>query len=273
MIYFFAGNVGSACSHAIIENEILEISGNRLLSFAYREQEKKSFEFWLGKKKDSNKRLFLDCGAFTACAQGYEIDINEYIEFVKKNEKSFFCCASLDEIGNAEQSRKNHEYMLDKGVNSMPTFHLGSDLKELEMYCENSKYVAIGKIIPLLRNKEKLVRSLDQCWSIIKKYWPIKIHAFGIMNPLVLTKYPFYSCDSTTAIYNGSFGVIMNFDGFNVKKESWRSTEITGRYGSLMDSNDGSKYSERRIHNVREMVKLERYFTRLWTHKGIVWKE
>ena len=268
MICFFAGNLGT--KHDILEDAILKASGNRLLSFAYIKKEKKSFEFWLDEKKDSNKRFFLDCGAFTACAQGYEIDINEYIAYIKENEKNIFCCASLDKIGDAKQSRKNHEYMLANGIDSIPTFHLGSDLKELEMYCESSKYFAIGKIIPLLKQKERLFRSLDQCWSIIKNYWPIKVHAFGVMNPLVLTKYPFYSCDSTTAILEGGLGRVIDFGGTGLKHAGWRATETTGKHGYLVDSN-GSKHLKRRIHNVKEMVKFEKYLTNLWANRGIQW--
>ena len=47
-------------------------------------------------------KWFLDSGAFSAFTQGAEIDIQEYIEFIKEHKDYLEAYANLDVIGDAE---------------------------------------------------------------------------------------------------------------------------------------------------------------------------
>lgn len=155
----------------------------------------------MGKWASGLGDYFLDSGAFAAFTRDVKIDIHEYIEFIKKNEKSIRIYAALDVIGDAEASKKNYDIMKKAGLDPIPTFHFGGDLKILEYYCENSDYIALGGLVPLTTQKAKMKKWLSVCWNVILPYLKkkkIKVHAFGVLNPEILACFPFYSADGSS---------------------------------------------------------------------------
>ena len=154
--------------------------------------------------------IFLDSGAFSAWSQGVNIDIDEYIAFIKEHEKYLDVYAVLDSIGDPALTLKNQQYMESKGVNPLPCFHYGEDISYLEHYLANYDYIAFGGMVPI--STPELLAWLD---PIFKDYicdkdgMPrIKVHGFGITSLPLLLRYPWYSVDSTSWVMTGRFGSV-----------------------------------------------------------------
>src|SRR5512133_2802594 len=86
--------------------------------------------------KNKKVELFLDSGAYSAKTQGIEVNLNEYIQFIKDNKEVIDVYANLDVIGSAQGTWKNHNLMVKAGLNPMPVFHYGEDKKWLKMYLD-----------------------------------------------------------------------------------------------------------------------------------------
>jgi hypothetical protein len=91
-------------------------------------------------------------------------------------------------------------------------------------------------------------------FSVIKNYWPIKIHGFAITSKRLMFDFPFYSIDST------SWLTVVRFGNYN-------SSEINKMY-SL-------KRNHRKLlkDSVENMLKLEKQATKLWSERGITWQK
>ena len=83
-------------------------------------------------KKKNKVNLFLDSGAFSAFTQGAEINIVDYIAFIKKNKKYIETYAVLDVIGSAEKTWENQRIMEKAGLSPLPCFHFGEGVKWLK---------------------------------------------------------------------------------------------------------------------------------------------
>jgi len=151
--------------------------------------------------------ILLDSGAYSAKNSGAEIELPEYIEFVREHGWRFkggVIC--LDVIGDRKASYENWRIMRDEGVDTMPVFHLQTDRPEddsyewLERYLEEADYIAVGAIAKM--NLSLKMQGLDFVWN---KYLTdnsgkpiVKVHGLGITTAKIMLRYPWYSVDSTT---------------------------------------------------------------------------
>ena len=118
-------------------------------------------------------QLFLDSGAFSAWTQGVEIDIQEYIEFIKKHKDIIEVYANLDIISRgdtsaakkeaAQKTLKNQIIMEKAGLAPLPVFHVGEPLKYLKYYMSNYEYIALGGMVG--KQKSTLSPWLDNCFG------------------------------------------------------------------------------------------------------------
>lgn len=170
------------------------------------------------KKTDKKIDLFLDSGAFSAWTQKTEIDIDEYIAFIKKHEKYINVYSNLDVIGiggkqpnkeTAELTLKNQKYMESKGLKPLPCFHFGEPISYLEYYVENYEYITIGMAG---NSGKKLIPWLDHLWTNYltnEEGMPkIKVHGFAVTSLPLMIRYPWYSVDSTSWVVTGRMGSI-----------------------------------------------------------------
>ncbi len=156
-------------------------------------------------------KVILDSGAFSAYTKKTEINIEDYILFIKKNQKFLENYINLDVIGSAELSWKNQEYIESKGLKPLPVFHPGDDWKYLERCLEEYDHFCIGGIADTPTNARR-VPFLDKCFRMICDKDGIpksKIHGLGVTSPVLLRRYPFYSVDSTSWLMSGATGVII----------------------------------------------------------------
>ena len=157
--------------------------------------------------------LMLDSGAYSAWKSGASIDLDEYVKFIKKYGEYFESCVALDVIPGsagsmenadiekaAAESRENYLAMRDQGLDPIPVFHQGEDMKWLErMLDDGAQYVGIS---PYMRSSiNQVIDWMDKCFDIVtdRDGRPIvKTHCFGATALPLVMRFPFYTADSTT---------------------------------------------------------------------------
>lgn len=155
--------------------------------------------------------LFLDSGAFSAFTQKVEINIFDYIEFIKEHEDCFTVYANLDVIGSPEGTWRNQKIMERAGLNPLPCFHYGEDPCWLERYLSaDYEYIALGGMVPISTPDLKVW--LDHIYSKYlcdSKGMPkIKVHGFGLTSLSLMLRYPWFSVDSTSWVMTGRMGSV-----------------------------------------------------------------
>lgn len=148
--------------------------------------------------------LFLDSGAFSAWTQGVNIDIQDYIAFIKEHQDVIEVYANLDIIsrGNstmdkkqaAEKTLENQRIMEEAGLSPLPVFHVGEVFSYLQYYINNYEYIALGGMVG--KQKSTLIPWLDDCFGQFicdKKGNPkVKVHGFGLTSLSLMLRYPWY---------------------------------------------------------------------------------
>ncbi len=167
------------------------------------EKEKFMARIKQAKKEKNDICLFLDSGAYSAFTKGIKIDIYEYIDFIKKYHDKIEIYANLDVIGDAEATFENQKIMEKEGLNPLPCFHYGEDIKYLIRYIKDYDYIALGGMVPI--SSKDLSYWLDNLFS---SYIPAetKIHGFGLTSLKLMLRYPWYSVDSTSWVMTSRMG-------------------------------------------------------------------
>ncbi len=165
---------------------------NILESFFYIKNKKEMM-----KEMIKNHDFILDSGAFSAMTQKKYININQYIDFIKELNPPLY--AGLDVIGNAEETKKNIEYMESKGLSPIPTFHRKSDFRYLYEMIDKYDYIALGGLAGLKTGRNQIMLWLDEVFKVIKDRKPdLKVHGFACSGIQVMKLYPWYSVDSSS---------------------------------------------------------------------------
>ena len=155
--------------------------------------------------------LLLDSGAFSAKTQKKELNIDEYIDYIKENEGIFTRYFNLDVIGDGAKSYQNFLYMRKRGLDPIPVWHAETEPRYLLFYLERCDYVAIGAISVM--SNERTMKSLNDIWwkyLTDKEGYPVcKVHGFGLTSILIMRRYPWYSVDSTSWVQFGRYGVVL----------------------------------------------------------------
>lgn len=242
MRLYFAGAESDAYLKLRVKHKV-----DILMSFAY---EPKVAQFLTQYRYP----IFLDSGAFSVFKRNEQIDIQQYIAFVKRFQAQLEVYALLDVIGDAAGTQRNLDIMEDAGLTPLPVFHGGGSMKVLETLCEKYDYIALGGLVPLALRPKVLTAWLDTCFATIKKYWPKKIHGFGMTNEQLWKRYPFYSVDSTSWLSAGRFG------DAKYKSKAANTVQRKTRH-----------YLERIEHDLVGYRAKAEQITRLWEKRGVTW--
>ena len=204
---YFAGVPGGGTSGLCRrERELMLLWDKRLWTY-----------YWLTKDngimpETKNKvELFLDSGAFSAWSQGKEINIQDYISFIKEHEDVIDVYANLDVIGDPKSTWRNQQIMEQTGLKPLPVFHYGEDEKWLRRYLDkNYDCISLGGMVPI--STSNLIPWLNRLFS---KYLTdsegvsiIKVHGFGLTSLPLILRYPWYSVDSTSWVITGRMGSV-----------------------------------------------------------------
>lgn len=237
-----------------------------------------------------DKNIFLDSGAYSAMTQRKQIDLNLYIAFIKENLNKIKIYAGLDVIGDHKKTIENQKKMERQGLTPLWTFHArGEPYDILKRESKKRDYIALGGTAGGRFHISYMVKHFDYCFSIIPK--TCKVHGFGITNPHLLNRYPFYSVDSTSWNSGSRYRTLLNykesrhkrikeyaqiflgikgggFAGQRKKGQSMAKEFI--EYFNFALKGTADDFNER---NILTTLKMERYFTDLWTKRGVVWNE
>lgn len=208
--YFFAGALNKTTNEFFYDKDIL-----KLHSYVNEKRE-------IDKRIKRGLKTFVDSGAFSAMTRGIEINIDDYIDYLNKNEEYFYLYCQFDTIPfeniTGEESAKktidNYYYMRSRLKNPdklLYCFHCGEPFEYLENILNNDdqvKYIALGGVAK--KKKSTRIEFLNKAFEVIKnsKNPNVKVHGFGIGDLDIITKYPFTSVDSTTWIWYGAFGSV-----------------------------------------------------------------
>lgn len=151
--------------------------------------------------------IFMDSGAYSAWKKKVTIDIDQYIEFIKKSYIGKYIV--LDVVGDPEQTYNNLKYMESKGLQPIPVFHLRSDFKYLERLVNEGYYnICLGGTVGTKRNKR--IEFFDECF---KRFPDTYFHGLGMTDPKLIQKYPWFSVDSTTWLIGRKICKVATLEG------------------------------------------------------------
>jgi len=171
--------------------------------------------------------IIVDSGAFSAMNLGAKIDIGEYCNFIKEVGSTYY--ATLDVIGDAKATLKNHEIMINQyGLKPIITFHMGSLIEELDPLLEYP-YIAYGGLV----FNPGLMNHCDEVWSYMLKRAPhIKVHGFGLTNVEMMKRYPWHSVDSSSYKSCRRFGR-QNILSTDLNFKTWSEEEYRAKLNRL----------------------------------------
>ncbi|HRH40412.1 MAG TPA: hypothetical protein PKY82_02120 [Pyrinomonadaceae bacterium] len=197
------------------------------------------------------ENFLMDSGAYTFMAQKKKekVDWDKYVEkyaetIVKRKIKYFFELDIDNLVGLSEVERLREKLELLTGKKSIPVWHRSRGKQYWLDMIANYQYVAIGGIVTKeIRQKEHPVFSwfLEQA-----REKNTKVHGLGYTNADGLTKYRFYSVDSTSWI-GGRFAILYSFNGERIK-------QIRNPPNSRMLT-----YKRVDTHNMKEWIKFQKY--------------
>lgn len=212
------------------------------------------------------KDIFLDSGAFSAMTLGAKLDLGDYCELIKANGIKTY--ANLDVIGNAAASLRNQRAMERHGLKPIPCFHIGENFGYLKGYLQDYDYVALG--VAGRQNTEAGREFVDNCFAVIRDYWPKRIHGFGITGQKSLLRYPFYSVDSSSTLAGAGYGRVWTMKRGKISTDSYRNPRTGARYFDCVDKGETARV-DRAFQNVLINKRLEQFVTAAWEKRGVKW--
>jgi hypothetical protein len=275
MIVFLGAGPGPSWMKVLREGKIRNV----LMSYHYLRKEKDLGAFMATLYRDIPS-VFLDSGAYSADTQGAKIDLGEYIDFLQRFGSHAEVIAPLDVIGDWRASERNLRQMEAAGISPIPVFHEGSPVSVIEEMISEYEYIGIGGIVKRRGKGLTLSRFLDNVFSRTRDR--TKVHGFGITTFSSLTRYPFYSVDSTSWTAGSKFSEVHFLRGGRFVRErlgtksrkdprGWGPRSLIGANLTDLPGQEVSTWKERLIHNAREWQRMEAYLTALWAKRGITW--
>ena len=154
MALFFA-----TCSRHDI-TPIKNLRYKNVLSSYFYYRKGKYREYYL-KNKHLYDNFFMDSGAFSFHNLKVDIDIDEYIDTIKKDSIDNY--SVLDVIGDPKATQENYLYMKSKDLDPTPCFHINTEIEYLDYYLEECDKLAIGGMV----QAQNIHSNLKKIWSKI----------------------------------------------------------------------------------------------------------
>lgn len=207
---------------------------------------------WMIPYIQNHWHFMLDSGAFTfmgdpSNSSGVDWDeyLDQYIKFINRVGIDLFLELDIDNVvGIEEVERLRTRLEEGTGKQCIPVWHKDRGLDYWYQMCREYDYVAIGGIVTgeISRTEYKHFPSLLD----IAREHNTKVHGLGFTNLSGLTKYPFYSVDSTAWLYGNRGGFVYEFNGETIIKHYPHDDQV-------LESRKAA------IHNFKEWLKFQRY--------------
>ena len=196
--------------------------------------------------------FMLDSGAYTFlenAKKGNNIDWDSYIlkyaDIINKLNIENFLELDIDNVVGLKEVERLRD-KLEQATNKkcIPVWHKKRGLDYYKKMCKDYPYIAIGGIVSgEISSKDYPV--FTNLLNIAKEN-KTKVHGLGFTNLIGLTKYKFYSVDSTAWIYGNRAGFLYKFNGRTLDKYPIPK-------GNRLKAKDAA------IHNFTEWIKFQKY--------------
>lgn len=198
--------------------------------------------------------FLLDSGAFTFMngANGkvnWDDYISKYIAFINENDIEHYFELDIDAIvGYEEVKRMRARIESETGKKSIPVWHKSRGIDEFKRLVKDYDYIAIGgfAIKHIKQNEYPIIRKMVQ----YAYESGTKVHGLGF-TPKEVTKYKFYSVDSTTWLSCRRFGSLFKYDD--------------GQMRMVTPKNHGTRKDRQReieVLTLKEWIKYQKYLNR-----------
>jgi hypothetical protein len=186
-----------------IEFDSLRVSTDSGAHSIYKEH------FVVGDKITAHARINADY----SYAKSKEFDqfLESYIAHLHQHKDTYVFYVTLDIINNPELSWEITERMEAAGLNPMPVFHNGEDIKWLHRMVEKYDYIGISGLGQDI-TKSKFRPFGDACFQVIcgsDGRPKVKVHGFALGTPEIIKMYPWYSADQSTWTYMSRVGSLL----------------------------------------------------------------
>lgn len=276
MILYFAGG----------ENHNLSVIPDTSILISYHgikgEKKAKSVAKWY-----RNHRVVIDSGAATfqkgISPTALSNFFVKYLIFVNDNyfrNVDWFAEMDVDNMVGLPQVDRYYERLLNVSEKVMRVWHITRGIERWKEYCKRSEFVGIGGIRTGLMGSLKIEAGREMVLHAYKQ--GVKVHGFGITKPEILDQVPFYSVDSTTWLDALKFGAVMYFTDAGELKNlpSKRGiNSIDPKYWlHTTRINDYRENLRKTMHKsvmcsvVKEFLKMQDYYTKLWKRRGVDWE-
>jgi len=279
MMIFFAA-VGSRRAKAAAS-----MAGVRNLLIAYGQGDS-VFKLNSDLLSDPGANVLVDSGAFSIWNRGGSIKLSDYMAFAHRLRQESTCglrFVNLDVIpGEAgrrptpEETRRaadtgwsNFMSMRAEGLPVLHVYHQHEHPSWLERLAAESDYIGISPANDV--SVEERERWLDRVYSVIGTR--VRTHGFGVTVTSLLSRYPFYSVDSTTWCVGAKYGNVLKFleaerQVVQVQPSSVRKL-MRELHKDLVPFSRSVDY--RYQLGAASMLRMEGYVTRLWEARGVRW--
>lgn len=137
--------------------------------------------------------IMLDSGAYSAFTKGKNVNVLDYMAYIKENAAYISRYVALDVIGDSFTSRLLYDLMRAKGFDPVPVVHYGEGAADLLQYVETgARFIALGDTVRI-RDK-KVVAAW--CTEIHRQHPGIELHLLGSSSQKILQSGALSSCDS-----------------------------------------------------------------------------
>lgn len=196
---------------------------NKLLSYHYSKH--KDVYSFIRKCAELNcqTNIMIDSGAFTVWTKEEVIDIQEYLDYIKSLNGTFYF-VNLDHIPgkpnvqptqeevlySIKKGFENYYWFKERGIETIHVFHQGEDFRILDKMIEEMDYIGIS---PRKTSSQKdRMQWLDDVYDHIcdeDGNAKVKTHGFAATGESMMRKYPWYSVDSVSYRLVAAFGNII----------------------------------------------------------------
>lgn len=186
---------------------------NVLRSFAMMSSDE--HRFYDGSIPNINSLMF-DSGVFTknnAKSGNYNhVTLQNYIRYLQLHKKHYEFYSNYDLDFTAQGFPQNLQVLKQMeaaGLNPFPVVH-DYFMREIKYYLDNNyNFVALGGIrAPGKNGQQRTERHIKHAMSMIPTE-KVKTHLFGASSFKLVSKYPFFSCDSSSWAQNNRYGFVL----------------------------------------------------------------
>lgn len=138
--------------------------------------------------------ILLDSGAYSACTKGKDVDLLDYLKYIRNNAAHISRYITADVIGDDRRTYLLFCLLKAMGLDPVPVVHYGGEAW-VERYAERGdRLIALGNTVGV-RDKYKVAR---WCQSLKEHFPDTDLHLLGSSSRAILESGVLSSCDSSS---------------------------------------------------------------------------